>query len=329
MTPGLVYSEILAPLLQEHLYVDQLRPPTEASVSAMVEHIQDYFHRPILRFTPSIVVLDSIASEEVFELEEGVVFRATSPLERRRFYFGEDPTMPEADRFSSHFATGYAPRHVLEISLDKLPEATEIAESFVFACRLLGLDKAGYRYIRQEPANPLRRTARSQAGPLHGGASGGSEQEITEEIRESLVNHWLDYRRVYGQQNYWIIVSRYLQSFSRPSFDDRIIDLWVALESVFSTKNEKSEIIYRLSLRISRLLYKALEDRQAMAKRLKASYNTRSTFVHGSRPTSNKDWNKLIPAIDDLRDVVSLVLRKMVEENWRPDYPMMDFRDDF
>lgn len=322
------YDVFLVPLLQEHLYADHLHLPTEASVSIMVEHILDRIHWPVLHFTPSLVVIESITAKEDFELEPGVVFRATTPLEKRRFYFGEDPTMPDADTFAYQFSTGYAPSHILEVALEKFPEATSLAESFVFACRLLGLDRAGYRYIRQEPSNPLRRTARSQVRPLYGGALGGDEQEITKEIRASLANHWSDYRRVYGQQDYWIIVSRYLRSFSRPSFEDQIVDLWVALESVFSTKDEKSEIIYRLSLRIARLLRTDPDDRQTMAKRLKTSYSARSTFVHGGRPTSQKDWEKLIPAIDDLRDVVGQVLKKMVEEQWQPDYPAMDFRDD-
>jgi hypothetical protein len=267
----------------------------------MVEHIKDRINRPVLYFTPSTVVMDNVASEEDFVLEADVVFRATTSLEKRRIYFGEDPTMPDSDTFNSHFSTGYAPSHVLEIPLEKFPEAKNIAESFVFACRLLGLDRAGYRYIRQEPSNPLRRTARSQVGPLNGGPLGGDEQEITEEIRVSLVSFWSDYRRVYDRKDYWIMVSRYLRSFSRPTFEDQIVDLWVALESMFSAKDEKSEIIYRLSLRIARLLCEDPDGRQTIAKRLKASYNARSTFVHGGHPTSQKEWEKLIPAIDNLR----------------------------
>jgi hypothetical protein len=321
------FGRFVAPLLCEYLYACQLQQPSRESIESMTNQISEYLRQPVMHFTPSTVMLEGVFSDTDFELEPGVSFRATDALEQKRYYFGEDPNMPDSDMSPSHFHRGFAPNHVLSISVDHFPKATEIAETFVLACRLLGIETAGYKYIDQRPNNPVRMSGYSQAGPLYSESMSGNPQELKEEHRVTLIKYWQRYRHIYGDKELRIVLTRYSRSFGRPSFEDQIVDLCVALESVFAAESASGEISYRVSLRASRLLVKDPASREKIFSEIKSAYSLRSKVVHGSSDMKPKDWEKLISSISYARDIVRQVLLKMAEEGWRPDYPKMDFAD--
>ena len=72
-------------------------------------------------------------------------------------------------------------------------------------------------------------------------------------------------------------------SYRRLQAGDRLIDYWVALEALFLTKDEKSELLYRISLKIARYIGGTIDDRNDLVKFIKRSYGFRSRVVHGGR----------------------------------------------
>lgn len=72
---------------------------------------------------------------------------------------------------------------------------------------------------------------------------------------------------------------RFGASYSRSRGDDKIVDYWIALESMFS--GESGEVTYRISMRAARFIGATVEERTDLRQRLKRSYGVRSKIVHG------------------------------------------------
>lgn len=68
-------------------------------------------------------------------------------------------------------------------------------------------------------------------------------------------------------------------SCDKAELADRLIDLWIGLEALFSDQTQ--ELGYRLGLRISRYLGKDAPKRDEIFKNIKGSYDCRSYLVHG------------------------------------------------
>lgn len=319
-----IFAQMLQPLLAEHLSSRGISIPNQAELNRMVRQITDFLRQPKTLLTPSTVVLEGVRAPHDFQLQDGVLFRATTLPEQRRYYFGEDPSLPDLDTPSEE--RGYAPTHVLSIVESLMEEAQEIAESFALACRLLDLNTVGYRYIEQRPDNPVRRGATVRVPPYVGRAWSGPQTDLTEQHIARLQQQWVSYRQINADPAVRILVNRFGWSFQRPSYEDQIIDLWIAIESIFAPEANTGELQYRMALRVSRLLYESPRERQEVFTRLKQAYNSRSRVVHGSPITKAKEWEAIIEQVQLLRSIVKIVLQKVID-GWRPQYPEMDFRD--
>jgi hypothetical protein len=77
-----------------------------------------------------------------------------------------------------------------------------------------------------------------------------------------------------------IAVRRFGGSFERLGDEDRLIDYMIALEALLGRENEA--ISYRIPLRSSTLLGASALERARIFDVLKAAYNLRSQFAHGS-----------------------------------------------
>jgi hypothetical protein len=64
--------------------------------------------------------------------------------------------------------------------------------------------------------------------------------------------------------------------------ENQIIDCFVAIESLFSTNEEKTEMRFRISNRVAILLAKDKDERIELRKKIRDLYDLRSTIVHGS-----------------------------------------------
>ncbi len=82
--------------------------------------------------------------------------------------------------------------------------------------------------------------------------------------------------------------SRYLSSLEKDSYEDRLLDLWIALESLFVPDGKKGEITYKLRLRMAFYFGGTLQERQRLADFIKTSYNHRSEIVHSGKQLGNR-----------------------------------------
>jgi Apea-like HEPN len=77
-----------------------------------------------------------------------------------------------------------------------------------------------------------------------------------------------------------LAISRWSSGISRQRNEDRVIDYWVGLESLFCA-DSTSEIRFRAGLRIAAFLGETPDERQQLHQRMTASYDWRSALVHG------------------------------------------------
>jgi hypothetical protein len=78
-----------------------------------------------------------------------------------------------------------------------------------------------------------------------------------------------------------LLINRYFQIFDRKSTQDKILDEFIILESIFTGSN-KSEITFRLSLNMASFLGTNKEEFEEINQFIKDIYSIRSAIVHGS-----------------------------------------------
>lgn len=76
---------------------------------------------------------------------------------------------------------------------------------------------------------------------------------------------------------------RYLLSLEKESYEDQLLDLWIALESLFVPDGKKGEITFKVRLRMAYYFADSFEERQELSEFIKTSYNHRSEIVHSGK----------------------------------------------
>ena len=68
---------------------------------------------------------------------------------------------------------------------------------------------------------------------------------------------------------------------------DRLIDYWIAFESLFLPDDSPQELGYRVSLRVAYFISASPEERRTVFREIRRSYKARSVLVHGRQPRDN------------------------------------------
>lgn len=89
--------------------------------------------------------------------------------------------------------------------------------------------------------------------------------------------------------------------------EDRLVDAWVALENLFLSDGENTELSYRLALRASTFLRGEGRDSAAVFKDLRQAYNIRSSILHGSAVTPDTLNDALDKTVGHLREIFGLL----------------------
>ena len=132
----------------------------------------------------------------------------------------------------------------------------------------------------------------SQGGPSYSlrPRLSGAIADIDSSMQQSIITIWKGISSLTNTR--WRLALKRWDSVSE-RFDqyDMLIDYWVALESLFSDSRE--EIKYRASLRIAALIGSTQEECLQLYKDMRASYDLRSTIIHGKIPDGHES-NDLI-----------------------------------
>lgn len=118
---------------------------------------------------------------------------------------------------------------------------------------------------------------------------------------------------VLNQQLPSIAFSRYSLSLEKKSNDDQLLDLWIALESLFVPDGKKGEITYKLRFRMAYYFGETYEERVKIADFIKKSYNHRSEIVHSGKMFGKK----LSSEVSILRQMTRAAILNMANEGLR------------
>lgn len=103
-------------------------------------------------------------------------------------------------------------------------------------------------------------------------------------------------------------MQRAVKAAYRGSYEDQLIDTWIALEALLLSNDETSEMQYRMINRAARILRPA--DVGVFRKSFKESYKDRSRLVHGARGQFDNDSLKRLLGISaQLRQILLHVVR--------------------
>ncbi len=109
-----------------------------------------------------------------------------------------------------------------------------------------------------------------------------------------------------------VAIRRFNFAYNRQGLEDKLVDYMIAVEALFMKKEERSELVHRLSLRVARLLGRDFKERQDIQKEVKEYYKKRSSVVHGGETKLTDDvilqleerlraaFKLLMPSLEDL-----------------------------
>ncbi|KYH32463.1 HEPN domain-containing protein [Neomoorella mulderi] len=130
---------------------------------------------------------------------------------------------------------------------------------------------------------------------------------IDEALTERLRGLW---QRMTGSPNAGkvrLALSRWNNSFERRSPADRLIDYWIALESLL-TADSSQEVTFRAALRTAALLGGSGTEKLEIYKQMKKSYKVRSDIVHGRPIEEKKIWEQAAQTQEHLRQILLKLL---------------------
>jgi hypothetical protein len=130
-----------------------------------------------------------------------------------------------------------------------------------------------------------------------------------------------------------IAIRRFSGSHEPRHGQDRLLDLWIAIEALFSP-DDASEVTFRVALNVANTVVVAGVRPRTVFDWVKRAYGLRSDLVHG-RPPSFKKMPRIhggmtttiIDAADDLAEVVGIALLDFLMEPAPGDFTDMALRD--
>ncbi len=123
-----------------------------------------------------------------------------------------------------------------------------------------------------------------------------------------------------------VALRRFSQSFEPRHEQDRFLDLWIAMESLFGAE-APTEVTFRLSLNAANFVSAPGVTRRELFDWVQKCYSVRSKLVHGGRPTLNRvrrltgePTERLDQLSDDLVSVLRPALRSRLVTSGDPDW---------
>lgn len=149
-------------------------------------------------------------------------------------------------------------------------------------------------------------------------------KEFTPEFQQKLHTLWpIVYGSARKSRHFLAIgIRRYALAMSRPSLDDKLIDLMISAESIF-LDTDKNELTFRLSHRVALLLGGTAEEQKELFIFMKKTYGMRSKVVHGSKSYLNDphDVEELSQTINRLSEIIRRSLLLMFDKALNPHAP--------
>ncbi len=234
-----------------------------------------------LRALSPLAGIDQLPDESI-EVEDGLVLRRLTLSELDNVVTGHSaPWVPALARTAIEICGGFTMRTDKDPALRELGVLQELEQKAMdlLAVLRLVLDAPVDRIVTATETRTLTSLESQRSVPLTRAnmvAPGGA---LTAEDIQTVKSVW-NASRQHGLLA--LPLSRVSIAWMRSSHEDRLIDYWVGLESLF-LQGMNDELKFRAAIRIAEFLGATGDERVRYFEQIKKSYDLRSKVVHGSR----------------------------------------------
>lgn len=208
-------------------------------------------------------------------------------------------SLVEADERYGHKLEFY-PEFVLYMPVENENWRRQLTR-LITALRLLKKERIGLIRIYYAFALPCRswKVIEAPPGTKISEEHLGSSFDLSETDEEELKHLWSLLGRLEGVGYLVVSIRRLNFAYERERLEDRWIDYFISLESLYSKAAELTEVTHRLATRVSRALIDgSLEDKKELRRKIKRWYTIRSKIVHGIQTSLNTEQ------LQDLEEVL-------------------------
>lgn len=297
----------LAKFAIEHTSVSQGLDFDQNAFADIYEKFEQYIYRPQSIVTTWLVQFKNLATEiDRIDLGAGIRLRRAAEDEQVEAIKALAPpwgiTLPDP----------YVPEILLEVE-ERLAGRTAVPDQrapiasmnpVLLALRLIrpeAVIEDSVWFRANQPFLPTQDSRTPFLLPVN--TLMGPPYVITEAVGNELSQMWDKTRKPVADPALDLALTRFSDAQARTTHVDQLIDYWIALESLFS-KREEQEISYRAPLRIARFVGESKAERLQLFKDVRGSYGLRSAVVHGG------DLQKKLPTLPGVTEATGATLRR-------------------
>jgi len=193
-------------------------------------------------------------------------------------------------------------------------EPKEIFDKLISALRLFKAGSVGYTILKSKSLSwqPMMGT-KIRSGIFYKTLI-GDKYKLTSQECKKFEKFWSLYQKHDFNQNesikfIVIAIKRFDYTYEREKAEDKLIDFIIALEALFLKEEEKSELTYKLAIRMATFLGDNKKEKQQIFSDVKNAYNVRSKIIHGSSKIKSE---KLISQTSKIEECVRSSINKFL-----------------
>jgi hypothetical protein len=303
--PDDVALRYLLPVMNEILTrIDSGQSQDEAAKSVL-DRLDEYLSSDTCNARVIAPLLNFTSEKANFEIRDGVHLREFTDhdLQDHCGAVHLSPDFTYLYKLSSirfHLEAAFKQQRQVGFDTSKGGQYQARLESTLSAMRLLRSGAVGFGFMKYEVEELFGKRMSWTMGYGGQGNYFGDSYDLREEGLDPLRDILANLEHVAKDSRFAIGMSRLMGAYLKPFGGDRLVDYWIALESLM-IPDGTTELVYRVSLRTARLVADA-HNRRPAYKFLKASYGERSQFVHGSK--TSVDGGTVSATEDYLRKVL-------------------------
>jgi hypothetical protein len=293
----------------------------QVATRAALDRLDEYISSQTCAARVIAPLLNFTSDKTNFEILDGVYLRQFSDQDLQD-HCGPAHLSPDFSylyRLSSaqsHLETTFKQQRKVGFDTSEAGQYQQLLESVLSALRLLKSGAVGFGFMKHEVQDLFGKVMSWTMTYAGQGYIVGSSYDFRHQDLDALRAIIRNLEHVAKDTRFSIAMNRLMGAYIKPFGGDRLIDYWIALESLM-IPDGTSELTYRVSLRTAHLVTPP-PDRQAAYDFLRDSYGERSKFVHGSKAAVDP---KTVSATEDY---LRRVLRHCVDNRTVPSAQDLD-----
>jgi hypothetical protein len=296
----------------------------DGQVAGAIDRFERFCEMREVAWTVSVPLLGVSVTDGPHSLSDGVVIRAADEQFKQALWAAHGPGAGYGDTLAAREALTVAGiEAVLEMAISTerdgwLPyaEADKLINPVITAMRIYNArhltSLVQWMHGPQEIEGLSKAPVSSLLGARADLRAPPFEMLAIDTDRARDIRAWIEHYQTRAPDDaLGFAIQRFNLCDERKSDDDRLVDAWIALESLLSRKSE-TEVSYRVALRLATLIGGSASERKATRALAKVSYDLRSEIVHGTPPAKRKPKKPVDEIVRETEDLVRKTLRLWV-----------------